>query len=254
MPVEVMARRGSRPCATAPEAPGPPGPQDGEGALRRGPAPAGQRGGQHLQPGGLSDPPDLAGAEAGVLHDPRPEKRGVCPLRGDAPEHLSGLPPSAGPVLPGEESPGCLRRPDDRGGGLCGVHRLRAAWRLWSWPGVWRKEPINFPQETAIGALALYVSNETVASFQPMNVNFGIMPPLGYRVKGKRNKNAALIPAGAGAPGGAGPTVIRNLIRIVSKSLPREAHKVLHETAQRAFAQCKACQACVFLMTEWHQE
>ncbi len=54
------------------------------------------------------------------------------------------------------------------------------------------KEPINFPQETAIGALALYVSNETVASFQPMNVNFGIMPPLGYRVKGKRNKNAAL--------------------------------------------------------------
>ena len=25
-----------------------------------------------------------------------------------------------------------------------------------------------------------------------MNVNFGIMPPLGYRVKGKRNKNAEL--------------------------------------------------------------
>ncbi len=52
--------------------------------------------------------------------------------------------------------------------------------------------PIDFPQETAIGALALYVSNETVEQFQPMNVNFGIMPPLGYRVKGKRNKNAAL--------------------------------------------------------------
>ena len=52
--------------------------------------------------------------------------------------------------------------------------------------------PIDFPQETAIGALALYVSNQTVEHFQPMNVNFGIMPPLGYRVKGKRNKNAAL--------------------------------------------------------------
>ena len=25
-----------------------------------------------------------------------------------------------------------------------------------------------------------------------MNINFGIMPPLGYKVKGKRNKNAAL--------------------------------------------------------------
>ena len=54
------------------------------------------------------------------------------------------------------------------------------------------KPPIDFPRETAIGALALYVSNQTVEHFQPMNVNFGIMPPLGYRVKGKRNKNAAL--------------------------------------------------------------
>ena len=54
------------------------------------------------------------------------------------------------------------------------------------------KPPIDFPRETAIGALALYISDETVEHFQPMNVNFGIMPPLGYRVKGKRNKNAAL--------------------------------------------------------------
>ena len=54
------------------------------------------------------------------------------------------------------------------------------------------KAPIDFPQETAIGALGLYVSNESVGSFQPMNINFGIMPHLGYRVKGKRNKNAEL--------------------------------------------------------------
>ncbi len=60
------------------------------------------------------------------------------------------------------------------------AHRLRA------------EPPVNFPQETALGALALYVSNESVAEFQPMNVNFGIIPPLGYRVKGKRNKNAEL--------------------------------------------------------------
>ena len=53
-------------------------------------------------------------------------------------------------------------------------------------------DSVDFPQETAIGALALYVSNESVGSFQPMNVNFGIMPPLGYKVKGKRNKNAEL--------------------------------------------------------------
>ena len=52
--------------------------------------------------------------------------------------------------------------------------------------------PVDFPQETALGALALYISNETVEQFQPMNVNFGIIPPLGYKVKGKRNKNAEL--------------------------------------------------------------
>ena len=52
--------------------------------------------------------------------------------------------------------------------------------------------PLDLPQETATGALALYISNQTVGNFQPMNVNFGIMPPLGYRVKGKRNKNAEL--------------------------------------------------------------
>ena len=52
--------------------------------------------------------------------------------------------------------------------------------------------PIDFPWETAIGALGLYVSNESVGQFQPMNINFGIMPPLDHRVKGKRNKNAEL--------------------------------------------------------------
>ena len=54
------------------------------------------------------------------------------------------------------------------------------------------KEPIDFPRETAMGALALYISDESVVNFQPMNVNFGLIPQLGYRVKGKRNKNAEI--------------------------------------------------------------
>lgn len=54
------------------------------------------------------------------------------------------------------------------------------------------RPPVDFPQETAVGALALYVSNESVIDFQPMNVNFGIIPPLDHRVKGKRNKNAEI--------------------------------------------------------------
>ena len=52
--------------------------------------------------------------------------------------------------------------------------------------------PLQFPRTTAIGALALYVSDDSVAEFQPMNVNFGIIEPLGYRVKGKAEKNAAI--------------------------------------------------------------
>ena len=52
--------------------------------------------------------------------------------------------------------------------------------------------PVDFPPETAMGALAHYVSNPTVVDFQPMNINYGIIPPLGYKVRGKRNKNAAL--------------------------------------------------------------
>ena len=51
---------------------------------------------------------------------------------------------------------------------------------------------IDFPRETAIGALALYISDPSVINFQPMNINFGLIPQLGYRVKGKRNKNAAI--------------------------------------------------------------
>ena len=54
------------------------------------------------------------------------------------------------------------------------------------------RAPVDFPRETAIGALALYVSDESVANFQPMNINFGIIPPLDHRVKGKRDKNAEL--------------------------------------------------------------
>lgn len=51
---------------------------------------------------------------------------------------------------------------------------------------------IEFPDSTAIGALGLYVSNEANTKFQPMNINFGIIRPLGYRVKGKREKNTQI--------------------------------------------------------------
>ena len=51
---------------------------------------------------------------------------------------------------------------------------------------------VDFPRETAVGTLGLYVSDTSITVFQPMNINFGIMPPLDHRVRGKRNKNAEL--------------------------------------------------------------
>ena len=43
-----------------------------------------------------------------------------------------------------------------------------------------------------LGALGLYISHGSIGDFQPMNINFGIISPLTYRVKGKRNKNAEI--------------------------------------------------------------
>ena len=51
---------------------------------------------------------------------------------------------------------------------------------------------VDFPQETAIGALGLYISGGSIGDFQPMNINFGIIRSLDYRVRGKRNKNAEI--------------------------------------------------------------
>lgn len=46
----------------------------------------------------------------------------------------------------------------------------------------------DFPDITVIGALAHYVSDPNVTSFQPMNANFGIVKPLAERVKGGKQK------------------------------------------------------------------
>ena len=47
------------------------------------------------------------------------------------------------------------------------------------------KEKMIFPETTMIGAMAAYVSRGGLSGrFTPMNANFGIIEPLGYRVKG----------------------------------------------------------------------
>ncbi len=54
------------------------------------------------------------------------------------------------------------------------------------------KNPKPFPQITAIGALSHYVSGAESKNFQPMNINFGIITPLGERVRKKQEKNEKL--------------------------------------------------------------
>ena len=66
---------------------------------------------------------------------------------------------------------------------MAGLHAARAALEL---------EVVEFPSETAHGALANYISNPEVKEFQPMNVNFGLIPPLTQRIRKKREKNAMI--------------------------------------------------------------
>ena len=52
------------------------------------------------------------------------------------------------------------------------------------------KGKILFPETTVIGALAKYISTPN-EKFQPMNANFGILPPLDYKIKDKKKRYEA---------------------------------------------------------------
>jgi len=54
------------------------------------------------------------------------------------------------------------------------------------------KEMITFPKTTATGGLCQYISDESITNFQPMNITFGIIEPLGKKVRKKREKNEML--------------------------------------------------------------
>ena len=54
------------------------------------------------------------------------------------------------------------------------------------------KLPLVLPKETMCGALSAYISDKTVADFQPMGANMGILPPLDMPVREKKARYAAL--------------------------------------------------------------
>ncbi|WP_409292256.1 FADH(2)-oxidizing methylenetetrahydrofolate--tRNA-(uracil(54)-C(5))-methyltransferase TrmFO [Peribacillus sp. SCS-37] len=51
------------------------------------------------------------------------------------------------------------------------------------------REPVEFPQETAIGSMARYITSANTKNFQPMNANFGLFPDLEKRIKAKKDRN-----------------------------------------------------------------
>jgi methylenetetrahydrofolate--tRNA-(uracil-5-)-methyltransferase len=51
------------------------------------------------------------------------------------------------------------------------------------------KDPVLPPPTTGLGALVQYVTHSTALPFQPMNINFGLLPPLSGRVRGRRKKH-----------------------------------------------------------------
>lgn len=73
---------------------------------------------------------------------------------------------------------------------MAGLHAARVALGL---------PAVDFPEETAHGSLANYISNPAIENFQPMNINFGLIPPLTVRIRKKREKNAALAERGLNA-------------------------------------------------------
>ncbi|KOP67627.1 tRNA (uracil-5-)-methyltransferase [Bacillus sp. FJAT-18019] len=54
------------------------------------------------------------------------------------------------------------------------------------------QEGIVFPQESAIGSMAYYITHADPENFQPMNANFGLLPSLEKRIRNKKEKNEAL--------------------------------------------------------------
>jgi len=68
------------------------------------------------------------------------------------------------------------------GGWLAGVNAARLAHGL---------SLLTPPPETMIGALMHYITRADPATFQPMKANFGLLPPLDTRTRGKRARGAA---------------------------------------------------------------
>src|SRR4030042_4505034 len=49
-------------------------------------------------------------------------------------------------------------------------------------------DPVVPPPTTAIGALVRYITHSQTSRFQPMNINFGLFPPLAGKARGREKR------------------------------------------------------------------
>ena len=61
-----------------------------------------------------------------------------------------------------------------------------------AWRRLSQMDTLVFPADTSLGGLARHLEGSPSHSFQPMNINFGLLPPLSERIKDKRLKNARI--------------------------------------------------------------
>ncbi len=61
-----------------------------------------------------------------------------------------------------------------------------------AWRRLCQMKPLVFPAVTTLGGLARHLEGSPSVNFQPMNINFGLLPPLTERIRDKREKNARI--------------------------------------------------------------
>ena len=61
-----------------------------------------------------------------------------------------------------------------------------------AWRCLNHMSPLVFPPVTTLGALARHLEMSTSENFQPMNINFGLLPPLAERIRNKRERNSRI--------------------------------------------------------------
>ena len=210
LPVEVMAERGRETLRWGPLKPvGLTNPRNPDGeALRHRPAAPGQCAGHAVEHGRLPDQAQIRQAGRDLPADPRPRERAVRAARRAAPQHLPQFAQGARPPAAAEGACRGCALPARSPASKAMSKAPPSAWSPAAWPRPRRAAKSSRPRSptTALGALFDHILGGHIAaegepgprSFQPMNVNFGLLPPIDGAKSPKASRPLASDRKGAG--------------------------------------------------------